>query len=177
MKKLNFNINQKSLVFMIGYSLIIMAVILLGILPLYFKTSNQMKENDTLKAQIKEQKELAPVYASVLNAGKEKNLFVLPNPEKAALPRSDSGKFQSDFQMIAQKSGLKVVSLTPDLNTSATPSTSFLHYAVLNGEWNDLRKLLIELGGLPYLDKIEEISMQQGTGSMEFKMKIWIALK
>ena len=177
MKKLKFNINQKSLVFMIGYSLIIMAVILLGILPLYFKTSNQMKENGKLKAQIQEQKELAPVYANVLNAGKEKNLFVLPHPEKTALPRSDSGKFQTDFQILAQKSGLKVVSLTPDINTSASPSTSFLHYAILNGEWNDLRKVLIELGSLPYLDKIEEISMQQGTGSMEFKMKIWIALK
>ena len=96
MKKLKFNINQKSLVFMIGYSLIIMAVILLGILPLYFKTSNHMKENDKLKAQIKEQKELAPVYENILNAGKEKNLFVLPIPAKTALPRADSGKFQTD---------------------------------------------------------------------------------
>jgi ankyrin repeat protein len=177
MKKLNFNVNQKSFIFLIGYSIVILAIILLGLLPLYFKTSNQIKENDKLKAQIQEQKELAPVYASVLNAGKEKNLFVLPNPEKTPLPRSDSGKFEKDFQTMAQKSGLKVVALTPDVNTSTSPSTSFLHYAVLNGEWNDLRKLMIELGGLPYLDKIEEISMQQGTGSMELKMKVSIAVK
>ena len=176
MKKFNLNVNQKSFVFLIGYSIVILAVILLGLLPLYFKTSNQIQENDKLKAQIQEQKELAPVYASVLNAGKEKNLFVLPNPVKTPLPRADSGKFEADFRTLAQKSGLKVVSLTPDVNTSASPSTSFLNYAILSGEWNDLRKLLIELGSLPYLDKIEEISMQQGTGSMEFKMKVWIAL-
>lgn len=177
MKKFNFNVNQKSFVFLIGYILVILAVILLGLLPLYFKTSNQMKDNDKLKAQIQEQKELAPVYASVLNAGKEKNLFVLPNPAKTPLPRSDSGKFETDFRTLAQKSGLKVVSFAPDVNTSTSPSTSFLHHAVLNGEWVDLRKLLIELGSLPYLDKIEEINLQQGTGSMEFKLKVGIAVQ
>lgn len=177
MKKLNLNINPKSFIYIVIYGAVILGIILLGMLPLYLKTVNRVQENDKLKAQIKEQKELAPVYATVLNAGKEKTLLVLSHPEKKALARSEPGKFQSDFQMIAQKSGIKVVSLTPDVNTSAAPSTSFLHHAVLNGEWNDLRKLLIELGGLPYLDKIEEVVMQQGTGFMEFRMKIWIALK
>jgi hypothetical protein len=48
---------------------------------------------------------------------------------------------------------------------------------VLKGEFADFRKMLIELGAVPYLDKIEEISYTQGTESMEFKMKVWIALK
>ena len=114
---------------------------------------------------------------TLLNAMKNKDLLVLPHPEKTALPRAEAGKFQDDFQMIAGKSGLKVVSFTPDINTSAGPSTSFLHNIVLKGELADFRKMLIELGAIPYLDRIEEISIQQNTDSMEFKMKIWIAIK
>jgi len=37
--------------------------------------------------------------------------------------------------------------------------------------------MLIELGSVPYLDKIEEVNIQQNTDSMEFKMKVWIAVK
>ena len=177
MNKVNININEKSFLYLIIYGGIILIIILVGILPLYMKTSNQIKENDKLRYQIKEQKELAPINSILLNASKEKNVFVLPNPEKIALPRSESGKFQTDFQMLAKKSGLKLISFKPDINTSASPSKSFLHDVVLNGEWNDLRKMLIELGGLPYLDRIEEIGIQQGAGSMEFNMKVWIALK
>ena len=149
----------------------------MGIAPLYYKMYNQIKENEKLRFQIKEQQELAPVNLILLNASKEKNVFVLPNPEKIALPRSESGKFESDFQMVVKKSGLKIVSFKPDTNTLSNSSKSLLHNVVLNGEWNDLRKLLIELGGLSYLDRIDEITVQQGAGFMEFNMKIRVALK
>ena len=59
----------------------------------------------------------------------------------------------------------------------AAASTSFLHSVVLKGEFVNLRKLLIGLGSVPYLDKIEEINIQQQPYSMEFRMKIWIAVR
>ena len=52
----------------------------------------------------------------------------------------------------------------------------FSHHIVLKGELL-IFEMLIELGTVPYLDKIGEISYMQGTASMEFKMKVWIALK
>jgi hypothetical protein len=177
MKKMNIKIDQKNIFRLMIYSAIIVIVILAGILPYYLRISNQIKENDKLKYQIKEQKELAPIYANLLNAMQDRKPLILANPEKIALLRSESGKFQDDFRMLAKKSGLNVVSFMPDSNSSAAPSPSFLHNVVLKGELDDLRKLMIELGTLPYLDKIDEIGMQQNTGSMEFKMKVWIALK
>jgi hypothetical protein len=36
--------------------------------------------------------------------------------------------------------------------------------------------MLVGLGGISYLDKIEEINIQQYPDSMEFRMKRWIAL-
>jgi Tfp pilus assembly protein PilO len=178
MKKINININKKnSILYLVIYGGIILIIILVGILPYYLKISNQVKENDKLKYHIKEQKELGPVYQTLIKANENKDVFVLPHPEKTELPRLDTRKFQTDFQNAAKKSGLKVVSFTPDINTSASTSTSFLHNIVLKGELADFRRMLIELGSIPCIDRIEEINIQQNTGSMEFKIKVWIAIK
>ncbi|MDI6743090.1 MAG: hypothetical protein QMD11_10190 [Smithella sp.] len=141
------------------------------------KISGQIKENEKLTYQIKEQKELAPVYANLISALKEKDPFALPHPEKTPLARSETGKFQEDLRLVAKKSGLAVGAFTPDINSAASPSASFLHHVVLRGDFAGLRKMLIGLGSLAYLDRIEEIGIQQTAGSMEFNMKIWIALK
>lgn len=178
MKKININVNKKnSILYLVIYGGIILIVILLGILPYYLKISNQVKENDKLKYQIKEQKELGPVYQTLIKANESKGELSLPHPEKIALPRMDTRKFQTDFQNAAKRSGLKVVSFTPDINTSASTSISFLHNIVLKGELADFRRMLIELGSITYLDRIEEINIQQNTSSMEFKMRVWIAIK
>jgi hypothetical protein len=177
MNKMSANINQKNFLYLVIYGGIIFIIILVGILPLYLKASNSVKENEKIKYQIKEQKDFGPVYATLLNAMNNKYSLVLPNPEKKPVPRAEAGKFQDDFRVIVKKSGLMIVSFIPDLNTAVGSSTVLLHNIVLKGELADFRKMLIGLGAVPYLDRIEEISCQQGTDRMEFKMKVWIALK
>jgi hypothetical protein len=108
---------------------------------------------------------------------KNKDLRILPDPEKTRILRGETGKFQEDLRMIASRAGLTVVSLKPDLSTLEGPSTSFLHDVILKGEFTNFRKILIELGAVPYLDRIEEISILQYPDSLEFRMKIWIAIK
>ena len=177
MNKFNINIHQNSFWYIVTYIGIIVLFLLVGILPLYHYNSNLIDENKKLENQIKEQKELRPVYLTLLKAMQDKNVRVLPNPEKTTIPRVEAGKFQDDFRTIAGSAGLIMVSLKPDLSTSAASSAFFLHNVVLKGEFANLRKMLIGLGAVPYLDRIEEINIQQNPDSMEFRMKIWIALK
>jgi hypothetical protein len=177
MNKININIRQNSFWYIVTYGGIILLIFLVGIFPLYHYNSNLIDGNRKLKNQIEEQKELGPVYLSLLKVTNNKDLRVLPNPKKITIPREEAGKFQDDIRMIARKYGLTMVSLKPDLNTSSGSSTSLLHNVVLKGEFANLRKMLIGLGAVPYLDRIEEISIQQYPSYMEFKMKIWIALK
>lgn len=177
MKKLNIKVNRKSILYLFIYGGIIFIVILTGILPLYLKVASLTGENDKLTYQIKEQRELRPVYLTLLNERKDKNSFALPHPEKMFLPRSESGKFQADFRILAKKSGLSVVSFTPDINSSAGASTSLLYNVILKGEWSNFRRMLTGLGSFSYLDGIEEINMKQGAGSMEFKIKLRIAIQ
>jgi hypothetical protein len=177
MKKFNINIQQDSFWYIVTYSGIIFLLVLVGIFPLYHYNSNLMDVNKKLKNQIEEQKVLGPIYGNLLKIVKNKDVRVLPNLEKKAIPRGEAGKFQDDIRMIARKASLITVSLTPDLSAAAGSSASLLHNVVLKGEFANFRKMLIGLGSLPYLDRIEEISIQQNPDSMELRMKIWIALK
>ena len=133
MNKNNANINQNSFLYLFIYSGIIFIIILVGILPLYLKTSANIKENEKLTYQIKEQNDLKPVYSSLLNAMKDKDLLVLPNPEKKPLPRLEAGKFRDDFNAVAKKSGVAIVSFMPDSSTSTGSSTSLLHQYCAEG--------------------------------------------
>ena len=178
MNKSNINTHHQNIFwYILTYSGIILLFLLVGIFPLYEYDSNLIKNNIKLKNQIEEQKELAPIYLNLLKVMNNKDVRVLPNPEKTAILRGEAGKFQDDFRKIAGNAGLMIVSLTPDLSTLAGSSTSFLHNVVLKGEFANFRKMFIGLGTVPYLDRIEEISIQQQPDSMEFRMKIWIALK
>jgi len=177
MKKFNINIHQNSIWYMVTYSGIIFLIVLMGIIPLYRYNSNLIEKNKKLINQIEEQKELGPTYLTLLKTMENKNVRILPNPEKKTIPRGEAAKFQDDIRTIAGKAGLMTISLTPDLSALAGSSTSLLHNVVLKGELANFRKMLIGLGAVPYLDKIEEISIQQNPDSMEFSMKIWIAVK
>ena len=176
MKKFNIDIPQKSLWYLMVCGGIILLFVLAGIFPLYQYNSHRLNENKKLEYQIEEQKELGPIYLTLLKIMENKDLRILPNPKKATIPRVEAGKFQDAFRAIAGKSGLMTISLTPDLTTLAESSTFLLHNAVLKGEFANFRKMLIGLGTVPYLDRIEEIRIQQNPDSMEFRMKIWIAL-
>ena len=176
-KEFNINIDPKYFWYLVIYGGIIFIIILVGIFPLYKYNSSLINENKELKYQIEEQKELGPIYLTLLKSVDDKNLRVLPSPDKTTISRGEAGKFQDDFRAIAGKAGLTIISFTPDLSTLAGSSTSLLHNIVLKGEFTNFRKMLIELGAIPYLDRIEEISILQNPDSMEFRMKIWIALK
>lgn len=177
MNKINININQDRIWRIVIYCGIIFLFMLAGILPLYQYNSNLVEKNAKLNNQIEEQKELGPTYSTLLQVVNNKDFRTLPNPEKKTIPRGEAGKFQDDIRTIAGRSGLMTLSLTPDLSTLAGSSASLSHNIVLKGEFSNFRKMLIGLGTVPYLDRIEEISILQNPDSMEFRMKIWIALQ
>ena len=176
MKKLNLNMPEKSLGYLFVCGGIILLVFLLGIFPLYKYNDNNLNQIKKLENQLVAQKELGPIYLTLLKTKEKKETRILPNPKKTTISREESGKFQDVFKTITGKSQLRIVSLTPDLSKLTGTPSFLLHSAVLRGEFANFRKMMIELGEVPYLDRIEEISIQQLPDSMEFKLKIWIAI-
>ncbi|KQC10656.1 MAG: hypothetical protein APR62_11635 [Smithella sp. SDB] len=175
-KGLNINVDPKNFWYIVIYGGILFLVALVVIF-FYKYNYSLIKENQELKYKIEEQRELGPVYLNLLKSADDKKIHIFAIPEKTAIPRSEAGKFQDDFRTIAGKAGLTIVSFSPELGTIAGSSASFLHNISLKGEFANFRKMLIGLGAIPYLDKIEEIDIQQQPYSMELRMKVRIAIK
>lgn len=155
---------------------IIIIFILAGIIPLSRYNAVINKDIKKIQDQIEEQKSLNSIYAMLIKSMGKKDLRILPNPAKTTLPRQEASKFQDVFREIAEKSGLTTVSVSPELSTLAGSSSSLLHTAIVKGEFVNFRKMLMGLGEMSYLERIEEIHIQQYPEALEFRMKILIAL-
>lgn len=176
MDKLKFNLPEKvfkSIFICVG---ILMFFVLAGIIPLSRYNAHINKEITKLQSQIKEQKDLNSLY-EILSKNTAKTHFQdLPNAPKTTLSRQETSRFEDVFGAIAIKSGLKTVAISPELGMLTSSSNFLLYTAILKGEFANFRKMLLGLGNIPYLEKIEEISIQQHPDSLEFKMRILIAL-
>jgi len=128
------------------------------------------------KYAIEEQTALAPLFKSLKADAERKDSEVLPLPLPGKLPQDKIGTLPITFRTAAQMSRMTLVSATP--NPSAL--TSDLRFIpvniVLRGGVVDFRKFLIQIGGIPYLKHIEEITVQEKSDFREFKLKIWAAL-
>jgi hypothetical protein len=49
-----------------------------------------------------------------------------------------------------------------------------VYNAVVRGDFVNFRELLIGLGDIPYLEKIEEVSVKQLSDSMELQAIVWL---
>lgn len=176
MDKLQYYIQGKVIRYLVVCGGIIIFFIIAGIIPLSRYNASLNNDIKKIKLQIEEQRNLNSMYTMLTKNMGKKHLQILPNPARTALARQEASKFQDVFREIAKKSGLKIVSISPELSTLTTSSRFLLHTAVVRGDFVDFRKMLIGLGYLPYLEKIEEISIQQYPDALEFEMKISIAL-
>jgi hypothetical protein len=171
-----FSIPEKSVWSLVIYAGLIIIISLIGVIPLYRYNSNTNKHIKIMENQIKEQADLTPQYLMLVKSLEKKNVPAWPLPKRTKIPREQAEKFQEEFRTIADKSGIMMVSITPDTANLTGDSQYLLHNAVVKGEFVNFRRLLISLGSIPYLDRIEEINIGQYPDAMEYKIKIWIEL-
>jgi hypothetical protein len=168
------DIPEKSISYLVICAGIIAIICLLGIYPLYrynFRLAENIKE---INYQIKQQNNLMPQYLMLVKNLEKKDSPLLPLPKRTKISREKTGIFQEEFRKTASKSGMMTVSLTPDLTTLTADSPYILNNAVVKGDFMNFRKMLIEIGNIPYLESIDEILIQQYTDATEYKMKLWI---
>jgi hypothetical protein len=150
--------------------------ILVGIIPVQRYSAGLDRQIKDLRFQVEEQKNLQPIYQSLKAKSQAGTGRVLPTPEKSRLSRDLIGMVPSTIKKIAANANMDPLSITPDVNALVGQPRYLLVHSVVRGEFYDFRRYLIGLGQLPYLERIEEIEIQQNPDLMEFKMKIWLAL-
>lgn len=174
--KLDFKIPLQSLTYTGVCLLVVILFVFLWYIP-SGKTMDELavKTND-IKFRIEEQRTLAPLYQSLKTRMEKKASEVLPLPEKGVLSHKDIATLPMVFRTEAKKSGMSLTSAVPNPETVTSGGKFLLVNAIIRGNFFDYRKFLINLGAIPYVQHIEEISIQQKPDAMEFNMKIWVAV-
>ncbi len=175
MNNINVEIPAKSL----GYMVVcggILLVVVLGLVSFQRYNTSRAQDVKKIQNQIDEQRALGPVHVSLIKVSEAKDVYGLPNPQRIKLARQELDKFQDAVRGVAGKSGLMNVFLLPDVKTVSGTSPNLLYNATMKGDLVNFRRFLIGLSAVPYVDQIEEINIKQYGDSMEFKLKIWVAL-
>ena len=169
-------IPMESISYLLICTLGILVFILIG--PYMSERSLTKMDMEIKKLQIQREKQqlLYPFYQKLVKKLQVEESRILPYPSKSKFPCAKTDKISSIFCEIAQNSNLETVSIIPDVKSIANGFDFFLVNLLVKGDFFDFRKFLIELGGNPYLQHIEEIKIQQVPGGKEFRLKIWLAL-
>ena len=154
----------------------VMLFVFLGIIPGYKSLAVLNEKTKDLQLEIDKQETLLPIYQKLVQEIEIRKSKVLPFPTRTKLPMEQMDEFFLEFTSLAKRSNMIALSVRPELNSLKENSGFLLVYTVFKGDFLDLRKLLIGLGEIPYLEYIEEIEIKQAERGKEYKMKIWIAL-
>ena len=117
---------------------------------------------------------LFPLFQKMLNEIDLKFPEGVSIPKEEKLSQEKAERIVSVFHELAGKSGLKVMEVSPDVDSTLNGSGFLLVNVVVKGDFFKLREFLLELGNLPYLEKIEQIKLQNIEGGKEARLKIWL---
>jgi hypothetical protein len=176
MEKIYAIIPKRSIIILFACIACVLLIVFAGIVPQQRAVTRLDNKIASIQFQIEEQKKLQPYYQMLQTVPQSGRWKVLPFPERSPLSRMKIDTVPSLIREEAQKAHIDMISASPDLYTLGGENRFLLVNATLKGNFLNFRKFLMGLGGLPCLEGIEEIWMQQNEDSMEFRMKIWLAM-
>lgn len=133
-------------------------------------------EINELNTKINTHQSYAPMTKQLFERMKVKAQRTLPLPAKAKLSGEQKDRISLLFKDMTQKTKMELVSVSPDINSLVGGSPAMLVHATVKGDFYNFRNFLIELGDQPFLEKVEEIEIQQVPGTKEFRLKVWLAV-
>jgi hypothetical protein len=157
----------------------ILAFIMLWIYPSYISLADMDMEIKSLNARLEEQKVLFPVFKDIFKKAQISNKMDLPFTNKEKLSREDIEIIPIIIKKATQQGNIKLESVVTDVESAIGGSANLRIDINLKGGFLDLRKFLLKLNELPYLEHIEKIRILSEKKSHELQchLKIWIALE
>ena len=164
----------------IAYLGLFLIFAVLFVLAVIVPTNNWSKELDIktadAKFRLQEQQTLIPVFQYLKVESEKVVSDTLPLPPKGKLARAMINNLPKNFAASAKKSGMSLVMARPDLKGLKGDFQTLPVNIVLRGGFINFRQFLIGLGGMPYLQSIEEISIQEIPDTKEFRLRVWVAI-
>lgn len=159
----------------IGLCLVgVLIFIFAGILPNTRTIAELTAKAADLQFQLEEQKTLSPFRKSLQEKIEKKESEILPLPAKGTLAQAKINTLPATFGATAKMSGMSLVSAIPVFTAQPGESKFLPVNVVLRGDFMNLRKFLINMGSIPYVNQIEEMAIQQKPDTKEFRLKVWV---
>jgi len=155
----------------------ILAFIMLAIYPNYISLTDMDMEIKSLNARLEEQKVLFPVFKDIFKKVQISNKMDLPFTNKEKLSKEDAEIIPIIIKKATQQGNIKLESVVTDVESAIGGSAHLRIDIKLKGGFLDLRKFLLKLNELPYLEHIEKIRIRSEKKSHELQcdLKIWMA--
>ncbi len=167
---------SQSMILVVLCSAGILAFLLVIILPAQRLSAEIDRDILALKSRLEEQRVLAPLFTTLFAKAKAPAVSELPRPARTKLNRKEMAEVPQTLRELAAAHRLTVGEITPDINSLGKASNRFLVHLAASGQFLDLRGFLLALGGLPFLEIIEEIEIRAIEGGLEdIALKIWLA--
>jgi len=167
-------LSQRSLFYFALFGVVILVIILVMIYPDHRTLKALDKNIKQLNTKIETQKLLFPLFQKMLTEIDLKLPEGVSFPKKEKLTQEKTESIVSVFHEMAGKTGLEIVEVSPDVESTLNGSGFLLMNVVVKGDFFKLREFLLELENLPYLEKIEQIKLQTIEGGKEGRLKIWL---
>lgn len=150
----------------------ILAFIVVGIYPNHIAMAQIDEEISSLRKKIQSQKLLHPVYMKLIRQMQQKPPEGLPLPEKKNIDKGDIDNLNDKFFAIAQSSGAKFESASPDPSSYMEETNRLTMNVVFSGDFFKLRSLLMNISQQPYLNKIDHLELTTVGDRKQIRLKL-----
>ena len=171
------NIPKRSLRNLAIYTGVLVLVIGVLIIPSYFAIGKAEANLAKVESEVKEQRQLAPIFGKLMKASRELNKSTNRLPARKAISRDEAGNVADMFIDLAADSRLQMEKIEPDLNALVNEARLMRIDMVLRGSLDDYRTYLNQLIELPHVEFIERLRILAIPDGREYRMRIWLALK
>jgi hypothetical protein len=168
-------IPQKSITYIITGTAVIVILLIAGVYPLHRALVNRDDQIADRNFKLTEQQLLQPVHQALKQKLDKKKARLLPLPAQAPLPRDQFGRVDSDLKELSGKAKVELISFTPALGSTDDKSKTVSAEAVAQGEFFAMRKFLVGLSSIPYVESIEVVQISRTPAVMELKVKFLVA--
>ena len=161
------------LIILLGAGLL--AFFLLSIFPNYIAYSNIDSDINQLKNEIERQKILSPIFKDLSEKAQIDEPDNLPFPKTAKLSKDETSKISSVIQKIIRDNEYELESIVTDVSSLMSGYGILKMSIQMQGDFMNLRNIILQLGSLPYLDHIESIQINNHHEINQVRLEIWIA--
>lgn len=161
----------------IGFCLIGISIFIFGgLMPADREIKSLDRETMLVRQQLQEQKTLLPYMRTMREGAGRDSYQEMKLKQKGKLPREEISSIPVILGSTAKMSGMTIVSVAPRLAALSGDSSFLPVEVVLKGKFTDFSMFLIKIGDLVFLDKIDDLLIQQNKDGREYHLTLHIAV-